>query len=328
MRYHHLKKLGYDVMPIDMSLSSTMSSGQKIINTAFRRLGWPRDTENLNASVIDAAGFFQPNVMWVDKGVLICRETLSKVREQSPRVMLVHYNPDDPFGHAGKAGWRRFINAMSEYDVHFVPRRENLAEYKELGCQHVIHNIPTRGFDPFIHRPYQRGVPAEFACELGFLGAFEKERAHCLRVLAEAGFSIRLKADWPSRGWQENFLRAPFEVRGEGYARAIGSFKIGLGFLRKINRDQHTSRSIEIPACGTFLLAERTEEHLMLFEEGKEAEFFSNDEEMISKVQFYLSNDELRETIARRGRQRCLRSGYDYASRMQTMINQVMELAH
>lgn len=191
----------------------------------------------------------------------------------------------------------------------------------------MIHNIPTRGFDPDIHKPYPGDDPVkrDFACDLGFLGGYEKERAGSLLRIAKEGYQVRLMADWPETCWHHNFLSAPYQVRGENYGKALSSFKIGFCFLRKANRDQHTSRSIEIPACGTFMLAERTEEHLMLFEEGKEAEFFSSDEEMIDKVRFYMANDVRREAIARAGRERCLRSGYNYSSRMRRMLSQVME---
>ena len=64
------------------------------------------------------------------------------------------------------------------------------------------------------------------------------------------------------------------DVIGDDYRKTICSSKIVLGFLRKVNADTQTSRTFEIPACGGFMLMERTENQQRLFEEGKEAEYF------------------------------------------------------
>jgi spore maturation protein CgeB len=83
-----------------------------------------------------------------------------------------------------------------------------------------------------------------------------------------------------------------------------------LCFLRKENRDTSTARSVEIPACGAFMLAERTNSHEALFTEDVEAVYFGSDEELETKVKYYSANLEARTRIATGGLERFRRSGY------------------
>lgn len=70
--------------------------------------------------------------------------------------------------------------------------------------------------------------------------------------------------------------------------------------------DAFTTRSFEIPAAGAMLLAERTDEHRALFEEGREAEFFGDEEELRDKLRYYLGQEPARRRIAEAGRARAL----------------------
>lgn len=92
-----------------------------------------------------------------------------------------------------------------------------------------------------------------------------------------------------------------------------------------MNFDQQTTRSVEIPACQGFMLAERTQEHLNLFEENKEACYFSLNEELLEKCRYYLQHEDERMCIAKAGRQRCIDSGYSYKKRIEAVLME-MEL--
>jgi len=81
--------------------------------------------------------------------------------------------------------------------------------------------------------------------------------------------------------------------------------KIALCFLAKIYPDQITYRTFEVPACGGFMLAQRTAEQLRFFAEGREAAYFSNQAEMLDKIRFYLDHVDLRKKIAAAGLRRC-----------------------
>jgi spore maturation protein CgeB len=68
------------------------------------------------------------------------------------------------------------------------------------------------------------------------------------------------------------------------------------------------------------MLAERTDEHLALFEEGKEAEFFSSDEELRDKVRYYLTHSEERHLMAAAGRERAIKGGYSNHERLRSVL--------
>lgn len=93
-----------------------------------------------------------------------------------------------------------------------------------------------------------------------------------------------------------------------------------------MNFDQQTSRTMEIPGCGGFMMAERTEEHRRLFEEDREAVFFSSNEELLAKCRYYLSHEEERKRIATAGHQRCIMSGYSNETGIRKMLDMVMQI--
>ncbi|MDB6030290.1 MAG: hypothetical protein JWM16_628, partial [Verrucomicrobiales bacterium] len=175
-----------------------------------------------------------------------------------------------------------------------------------------------------MHRP--RVVSPEDRTRLGgaigFIGDYESERALCMYFLAQNGLKVKV--------WGPNWQKCPFRhpnleiqyngVWADDYVKAICSFEINLGFLRKVNRDLSTTRSLEIPACGGFFLAERTADHMALFKEGKEAEFFDSPEELLKKARFYLQNSEKRCEIAENGRRKCIESGYSYEHRLEETL--------
>ena len=201
----------------------------------------------------------------------------------------------------------------------------------ELG--HDVVPIDTnfaagRGALQHLNRVLNRLRNRQWGAPVSFIGTYEGDRARSLNALARAGFPVRVwGGDWTPMPNPDRALTLENRpVYADQYATAMCGSDINLCFLRKMNRDQQTQRSVEIPACGGFMLAERTAEHQALFEEGTQAEYFSSDEELIEKVRHYLANPAERKKIALAGRQRCVDSGYSNHDRIATMLQTAVAL--
>ena len=226
------------------------------------------------------------------------------------------HSPDDMLNRNMSSAY--FPGTLPLYHTYLTTKSYGVQELLDLGCPQVL--FVENAYDPDTHRPLPPASSPIFSCAVGFIGTYEPDRAAILKRLALAGIPVTIRGNlWRPLQWQAiaglSFLP---EVIGDEYSRAICSTRINLAFLRKSNRDLQTTRSIEIPACAGFMLAERTAEHEALFREGVEAEYFAGFDELVQKIKKTLADEPQRKAIALAGRTRCLRDDYTYAGRFRT----------
>jgi spore maturation protein CgeB len=297
----------------------------------------------INALVLQAARDHRPDIVWAEKQEFLRAETIQELRRLGAKT--VHFTPDPYFS----LDWKRtrlMDEAMGAFDALVYCKSYERAQYESL--EKPVVYMPL-GYCDEVHRPLVSG-DARWKCTAGFLGGWEPRREQLLHAVAAAGIDLKIwggyweflrDGKWTPRrhiilrqlaGKEEfHFHRDESlshahqggEVYADDYARALTGSNIGLGFLRKVCPDQHTTRTFEIPACGSMLLADRTEEHQQFFEEGKEAEFFASREELIDKVKFYGCNASARKRIAEGGYRRCKEGGYAYVHRLKTALEAI-----
>jgi spore maturation protein CgeB len=309
-RARALRALGHRLTPISHALESLdgRPPAATLLERACYRLGWPLDLAGLNRQLAAALEQGPYDLLWVECGRTLWPATLAELRWRAPDLPALLFSEDDLFLRHNRS---RFQSAcLPLYDLVVTTKRRNLVdgELARLGARRV-HYEP-KSYDPELFKPREVS-PAErraFGAPIGFVGSYEEPRAEALVALAEAGLSVRVFGN----GWQR--LRgAPRQLCLEGrpllareYALSIAASELSLGFLRRKNRDQHTDRSIEIPAAGGLLLAERSSEHQELFAEGREALYFAGAEELVEVARAALADPKRSAAIRRAGRQRVL----------------------
>lgn len=319
-----MEALGHGVTGIDSHPEKVRARQKSLAFRVIAKLTGPLDWAGTNRRILEQREGSAFDVLWVDKGLAVRPDTIRAIRSTWPSCHVVGYSPDDMMNRGNQS--RAFLHALPHYDVFFTTKTYGVSELRALGCRRVVW--VGNGFDPEVHRPVTVSVQDREALggSVGFIGQWERERGDSICRLAENGIPVRV---W-GYSWERMRCRPGglvLENRPlweEDYARAICAFDINLCFLRKANRDLQTTRSIEIPACGAFMLAERTNEHLALFREGEEAEFFSSHDELVEKTRYYLHHSEERLRIAAAGRRRCVEGGYSNTDRMKQCLDVVL----
>jgi hypothetical protein len=323
-RLQAMKGLGYEIAQINTNTEHVQKKQKRLFYKVIRKIFGYFDLARANQNIILAAKEKDVDLLWIDKGLTIKAGTLKKIQLLRPKAIIAGYSPDDMGKRHNQS--RQFINGLVYYNIYFTTKSYNVEELRELGCPKVI--FVGNSYDPMTHRPMSITAKErqKFGGPVGFIGDYEQERAKMMLFLAKNGISVRVWGPNWERKCRSSHPLLKIEGRtllGDDYAKAICSFDINLCFLRKINRDLQTTRSIEIPACGALMLAERTVEHLSLFKEGKEAAFFNSKEELLEKVQYYLSQKDERKAIAQAARERCLTSGYSNQDRIRWMLQHI-----
>jgi spore maturation protein CgeB len=282
------------------------------------------DLSNCNQQIYALVENNNYDIVWIDKGWLVCRETLEYIKNVSPETLIVSYSPDNMALRHNQS--QQYLDCVSLYDFIFTNKSYILEDMKRLGARRI--KFVNNSYEDSFHYPRQLSETdwSELGGDVGFVGMWEQERCESILYLAKNGVNVRVFGGGKWVEYKGKYTNLQIENKGlygKNYSKSFQTFKISLCFLRKMNFDQQTTRTMEIPACGGFMLAERTEEHLSLFEEGKEADFFSSNEELLEKCRYYLNHESERRLIAEAGTKRCKTSGYSNKDAIEKMLNEV-----
>lgn len=299
----------------------------RLVGRALR----PWAAGEFNADLLRIAETFRPEFLLVFKGRFVWATTLRRLREMG--VKSYCFYPDVSF----RAHGRYIPKALPEYDWIFTTKTFGIDDMRsQLGV--TRSSVLNFGYDPDLHRPISLSDQdiQRFGCEVSYIGTWSPKKERLLGELARRRPDLRLRV-WGNQ-WER--CRAPAlsaavmgrAVDGEDFVRAVCATDINLSILseRRVGSsrgDQVATRTFSVPACGAFVLHERTDEVTKLFQEDEEIACFDEIDELVAKLDVFLADSQRRQLIAARGRE-IVQAHHSWDQRIRSILDRHAHVTH
>ncbi|WP_017653944.1 CgeB family protein [Fortiea contorta] len=309
---------------LDLNPSFLVSEAAYSAPMWLQRINWylrgkyPSKLQAFSQQVVEKCLVIQPNLLLTTGIAPINKQALQQIGNMG--IKKINFLTDDPWNTAHYAAW--FLQALPNYDMIFSPRSANIHQLLKAGCASV-HYLPF-GFDPeFFYSENSLNSTAQkhYTCDVVFAGGADSDRIKYISALIESKINVNLYG-----GYWEKYPQTKAYTRGLAdiptLRQAIASAKIALCLVRKANRDGNCMRTFEVPAIGTCMLTEDTQEHREIFgEEGKAVVYFNTIPEMVKKAQWLLNHDAERQRLADNAHALITQNRHTYKHRLETILS-------
>jgi spore maturation protein CgeB len=251
------------------------------------------------------------DAIWVDKSVFINKETTQKLKYKTK--CLIHYTPDAAFKENAS---RYFYKSIPHYDFLITTKSFEREDYLKYIQPRQLIFVP-QGYNQNLH--YPRHHFSHKKPQVLFIGLYESSRAQVIEALLQEQIPVVLAG----KNWGTFVVKnrnRPLTYLGEGlfgeaYAQAVSESQFGLGLVSKRFPELHTTRTFEIPACGTALVTEFNEETAQFYE-NDEVIFFRDTQELVEKIKFYLNHPKALQILTEKGCHRVVANGLSYQKQL------------
>jgi spore maturation protein CgeB len=264
-----------------------------------------------NDNFISAISELKPDVLFIVKGDSIFPDTLEKIKKLFS-CPVVNYIWDEPlYAHSeNKDDYRKFNlqHGLPLYDTVFVFDSFYLDVLKRQGAKRVhylpLATNPNRYKDILLSDQDK----VAYGYDVCFVGVPFQSRLEILECLSE--YNMGVFGD----SWTKYFMvrgkKTPPYYRGLASGEVVNKIYLASRIVLNMHHSQSVAglntRTFDIPACGAFEIVDYKKIIENHFAIDKEIVSFKDINELKSKIDFYLKNDELRKSISLQGQRKVL----------------------
>lgn len=319
----YLKKEGVDVLHFPAQTLFYRYYNKSFFNKLIYRFGFSTILKQINRKFKSEVLSFEPDVIWVFKGMEIYPKSLKWARTKG--IKLVNYNGDSPFIFSGRgSGNKNVTKSIGLYDLFltysFVDKQKMESEYK------VKSHILPFGFD-ISDELFKECEQIEDVKKVCFIGNADPHRANFLSSLADKGIELDVYGD----GWNR-FINHPGitlfpAVKNEEFWKTLRKYRVQLNLMRPHNPTTHNMRTFEAAGVGAIQIAPDTPDHRGYFESETEMFLFQDVDSCVIQINKGLNfSKEYAQRVRVKARERSLKSGYNYECRTQQALAFIKEL--
>ncbi|MCC3378657.1 glycosyltransferase [Paenibacillus farraposensis] len=308
---------GLPYSPLDEAVITTLQS-----MTAQVTVTDPRQP------VADIAAQLRPNLMLALDGMDLPLEQVAAVRQLG--ITTAVWLTDDPYY------TDMTTKIVTHYDHVFTLEMNCIELYRQLGCSSV-HYLPFGAF-PTHYFPLSSPVPAKH--EISFTGSAYWNRIYFFNPIMPqlTARNIKINGIWWDRlpdyqSYGDKIELGRWMSPNETNDLYNGS-KIMINLHRSHQDDSVNNNALKLPAaspnprtfeicaCGTLQLTDTRDDLARFYKPGEEIETYNSQQELLEKIEFYLTHEKERREIALRALERTLRE-HTYGHR----VNQLLSIA-
>ena len=170
--------------------------------------------------------------------------------------------------------------------------------HEDIGCRNVIY----AGYHA--NEKIYKKKKIDKDTDVAFCGSMNTSRIHVMNKIMMADIKIKVYGN----GWRDN----PYSsLTTDEYVNLMNRTKVNIN----ISEDeidgkiypQIKARDFEVPMAGGFLLTTANPALEEYYKIGKEIEVYTDYDELINKIKFFIKHDSIRERIAQAGHKRALK---------------------
>jgi spore maturation protein CgeB len=315
-----LRQLGWEVAQIDPSnyINICDSNVMRVINRCINRFA----IANYNKAILRDIRNVRPRAFLAVKGSYITPETLKSIRDSG--IETINYYPDYHFAY-------KSLNqeTLPHYECIFTTKSFQLDYLKKvIGVKKVFY-LP-HGYSNDVHIAPSDAQTLPYLNDLLYIGTFNEEKLEWLEEIKRHFPTIKMTIY--GHGWKKNadcsLIKnniAGVPLFGKNFCTRINRSKINLAVHMGATdatrwKDLVSTRTFEIPACKGFMLHIDNEEVRDLFDPNTEIGVFADGESLCERIEFYLTQDNLRNEMVENAYRRCV-PAYGYNERSRVISN-------